>query len=315
MKVVNVVLVGLMLFALGSCEGSSSSLLNQDQMIFTKLVYNSVASEDEGLEEVDIPSEEFSNEFVFEEIRIVNSSYFTTVFDYQLEPYFTQPMVGEEIEVVVSILELYSPIYEDWYTQEILILKYGEEMTGFMAPSIRLVDYDSEYYLPYQGQFVFQSSMFMSGNTVTKYYEKDDLGYTYQVDLADKESISIHTTISYPGDDIEDWEHHGVGENYKTLEADVTLDLIEQVKVDKVFFEAVITSIDVESGVLFVQSDSLASLTSISLFYDGEIHDVDGNLIGFEDLKEGDRIESYYFKRYPSYQPVEIMVTSVRLEE
>jgi len=314
MKVVNVVLVSLMLFALGSCEGSSSPLLNQDQMIFTKLVYNSVASEDEGLEEVDIPREEFSNEFVFEEIRIINSSYFTTVFDYQLEPYFTQPMVGEEIEVVVSILELYSPIYEDWYTQEILILKYGEEMTGFMAPSIRLVDYDSEYYLPYQGQFVFQSSMFMSGNIVTKYYEEDDLIYTYRVDLADTENITVHTSIAYPGDKVADKEEHSFGENYRALEADVTLDLIDQVKVNKVFFEAVITSIDVESGVLFVQSDSLASLTSISLFYDGEVQDADGNLIGFEDLKENDVIRTYYFERYANYQPEDIIVTKIEVK-
>jgi hypothetical protein len=226
-------------------------------------------------------------------------------------------MVGEEIEVVVSILELYSPIYEDWYTQEILILKYGEEMTGFMSPYMGLVEsMNRDNYLPYEGGFVFQSSMFMSGNSVTKYYENDDLIYTYTINLADTKDISILTTISYPGDQPNEWKHHNAdGENYRSLEVDVSLDLIDQVKVDKVYFEAVVTRIDVETGEILCFSSEEPTLTSIRLFHDGVIYNQDGELIALTDIEEGDKIETYYFKRYPSYQPTEIMVTSIRLEE
>jgi len=309
--------MSIMLLVLSSCSSTSQDhLFHDDQLLLTKLGYNNVVEGEEAIDQVELVNSEFSNEFVFDELRIVKSMYFTTELDYQLDPYFKEDIVGQEIEVVVSILELYSPIYEDWYSQEMLIFKYKEELTGFMSPSMGLIhDYMDELYGPYKGEFVFQSSMFMSGNTVLKYYESEDTLYQVNIDLSDTSSIVIETLVGKANEDVGLWKSYtSTGDNYQPLETDIALDLINRAKISKVYFEAVVTRVDVETGEILCLSHEEPTLTSIRLFYDGVIYNQDGELISFSDLEEGDRIETYYFKRYPSYQPIDIMVTRIDLK-
>ncbi len=315
LRVIKTMLLGIMIFSLTSCKTSGDALYTNDLRMLTTLVYNTVVADTLNVDE-EVPINDFSNEFAFDEIRIVKSYALTSQFDYQIDPYFESDIVGKDVNIVIAILELHSPVWEAWYTQEIMIIKYNDEMTGFMAPSIsRIDDLQDDSYRPYYGEFEFQSSMFMTDNAVIKYYEHDDVLYHFEIDLSDTENTTITSRYGVAKDSIDTHtESVSVVDYYKSLSSDITIDLIDKVMIDKTYVDVTITSIDDDNHLIYCSSDDVPSLQSVSFFYDAQIKDSEGNNIMIDTLNEGDTITVYYFDRYDDYQPTDIRVSEIILK-
>jgi len=293
-----------------------------DNIIVAKLVYNEVSKTEEDIIPVELDTREtyLSNEFGYSQIKVTESYYFKTIFDFQLTPYFKENHVEQEIEIVIAQLEILGkgPYVEgNWYTQEIIILKNGEEIVGFLSGYMGIIDDLDDEYLPDEGIYSFQSSNFLTSNAIVKYYEDGDYLYQFDVNISDPSNITvdIQCEIFKSGLDREEFSSTAVDNTFRELESDIVINLLEQVIIEKVFVVVEITEIDTESSIIYVSSDEAKSLHSIKLLIGITIYDQNGDVIGLDALKVGDNVQIYYFDRYQGYQPIDIYVNVIRIIE
>lgn len=293
-----------------------------DNLIIAKMVYNEVSKTEEEIIPVELDTREtyLSNEFGYSQIKVTESYYFRTTFDFQLTPYFKENHVGQEIEIVIAQLEILGKgqfVEGNWYTQEIIILKYGEEIVGFLSGYMGIIDGMQDYYAPDEGIYEFQSSNFLTSNAVVKYYEDGDDLYRFDVNLSDTShiTIAVEHEIVKSGLAKETYQSVATQDTFKELDKDIVINLLNQVIIEKIFVVVTITEIDGENNILYVNSSELTSLNSIKPFLGITIYNRDGEIISLNDLKVGDSIKIYYFERYEGYLPIDIFVAEIILTE
>lgn len=287
-----------------------------DNVLLAKLVYNEVVIEHEHmpLVEVDTVTSGFSQNFTYSELQIIESHYFKSILGFSLDPYFSVNTKDTEIEVMVVMLELKGKgnhVNDLWYTQEMIILKYRDDIVGFLSGEMGLVG--GTPYPPKEGIFRFQSFNFLTKDQVVKYYEKGDFIYNFDVDLSDVDDIKVAARIDIARTDVPTKHYQGVVRSlsYTTLSSDVTISLINQVIVEKVYIEVIIVDLDLEEHIIYVTSEFMPSIESVHLLDPSQIYDDEGKNIEMSALSEGGRLIVYYYQRYQSYVPVNIYVDDI----
>lgn len=289
-----------------------------DNLVLTKLVYNEVVKENEELIPVEIDTRQthLSNDFYYSDLKVVASYYFQAIFEFQLRPYFIENHVGEVVEIVIARLELKGKgayVEGNWYTQEMIIIKYRDEIVGFLSGSMGKIP--SEPYLPAQGYYTFQSFNFLTEYSVVKYYEDGDDIYYFDIDMHDIENVNVNIRHEIVASSIEpiDYQITVIENTYKELSSDIVIDLIRTVIIERVLVTVQIIEINLELGIIYVSSESVHSLESIQFRFNVLIVDLEENKISLEELTVGDLISIYYYDRYNGYLPKNIFVEKVTL--
>lgn len=299
-------------------KGTSPKYSQVNNNLMAKMVYNEVSKLNEELIPVDVNTSiiGYTNDFYYSELKVIESHYFITTFDFQLDPYFRIDQIGKEVEIIIAIIELkgsdqYS--HGNWYTQEIMVIKNQNEIVGFLSGNMMIKG--STPYLPLEGIFNFQSFNFLTKDSVVKYYEKGDQLYRFDVNLTNKEDIKLDVEHRVAGSDIQAkyYEMSSVVDSYINLSSDILIDLLDEVIIERIVVYATITEIDKMNQVIYVQSESVYSLVSIRLLGNGYIVDDEGVKVDFEDVSISDTIEIYYYNRYIGYVPINIYVEIIKI--
>jgi len=299
-------------------KGASPKYSQVNNNLMAKMVYNEVSKYNEDLIPVEVNTSKmgYSNDFYYSELKVIESHYFITTFDFQLNPYFRIDQIGKEVEIIIAIIELkgsgqYS--HGNWYTQEIMVIKNQNEIVGFLSGNMMIKG--STPYPPLEGIFNFQSFNFLTKDAVVKYYEIGDQLYRFDVNLTNKEDITLDVEHRVARSDIqaEYYEMTSVVDSYTNLSSDILIDLLDEVIIEKIVVYATITEIDKINQVIYVQSESVDSLVSIRLLGNGYIVDDEGVEVEFEDLSVSDTIEIYYYNRYIGYVPINIYVETIKI--
>lgn len=299
-------------------KGTSPKYSQVNNNLMAKMVYNEVSKLNEELIPVEVNTSiiGYTNDFYYSELKVIESHYFITTFEFQLEPYFRIDQIGKEVEIIIAIIELkgldqYS--HGNWYTQEIMVIKNQNEIVGFLSGNMMIKG--STPYLPLEGIFNFQSFNFLTKDSVVKYYEKGDQIYRFDVNLTNKEDIKLDVEHRVARSDIqaEYYEMSSVVDSYINLSSDILIDLLDEVIIERIVVYAIITEIDKINQVIYVQSESVDSLVSIRLLGNGYIVDDEGVKIDFEDVSISDTIEIYYYNRYDGYVPINIYVEIIKI--
>lgn len=291
---------------------SYTAKANDENTYLAKVVYNNIIKEEEKLVPVDIPKIDSSTDQIlrYSKLRVIESCYFKTTFDFQLEPYFLRDHLNKEVELIVAIIEVFSAEYERWYQEDMLIIKNDEEIVGFLSPSSGGLYRDKHELL--KGEFLFGSYIFLTDEAVTKYYDRDDMIYHFTVDLIDKENIEIEIEYGIAFSENKNMTQSiSQKDTFKYLDSDVVVDLINLVKIEKIFLDAVITEIDLNEEIIYISSLEKQSLISVELLGTGKVVDEEGNIVELTNLKIGDKIVVYCYDKYKSYEPVNILVDEI----
>ena len=312
----SIVIILMISFMLPKGTAPTYSQSNNDLM--AKMVYNEVSKYNEDLIPVEVNTSiiGYTNDFYYSDLKVIESHYFVTSFDFQLEPYFRIDQIGKEVEIIIAIIELkgsdqYS--HGNWYTQEIMVIKNQNEIVGFLSGNMMIKG--STPYLPLEGIFNFQSFNFLTKDAVVKYYEKGDQLYRFDVNLTNKENITIDVEYRVAKLDIQAkyYEMSSTVDSYINLSNDILINLLDEVIIEKIVVYATITEIDKINQVIYVQSQSANTLVSIRLLGNGYIVDDEGVKVEFDDLIVDDIIEIYYFNRYTGYVPIDIYVETIKI--
>ena len=299
-------------------KGTSPKYSQVNNNLMAKMVYNEVSKYNEDLIPVEVNTSiiGYTNDFYYSELKVIESHYFVTSFDFQLEPYFRIDQIGKKVEIIIAIIELkgsdqYS--HGNWYTQEIMVIKNQNEIVGFLSGNMMIKG--STPYLPLEGIFNFQSFNFLTKDAVVKYYEKGDQLYRFDVNLTNKENITIDVEHRVAKLDIQAkyYEMSSTVDSYINLSNDILINLLDEVIIEKIVVYATITEIDKINQVIYVQSQSANTLVSIRLLGNGYIVDDEGVKVEFDDLIVDDIIEIYYFNRYTGYVPIDIYVETIKI--
>lgn len=312
----SIVIILVISFMLPKGTAPTYSQSNNDLM--AKMVYNEVSKLNEDLIPVEVNTSiiGYTNDFYYSELKVIESHYFITTFDFQLEPYFRIDQIGKEVEIIIAIIELkgtdqYS--HGNWYTQEIMVIKNQHEIVGFLSGNMMIKG--STPYQPLEGIFNFQSYNFLTKDAVVKYYEKGDQLYRFDLSLANKQDIVINVEHRVAKSDIQAkyYEMSNVVDSYINLSNQILINLLDEVIIEKIVVYATITEIDKINQVIYVQSQSANTLVSIRLLGNGYIADDEGVKVEFDDLIVDDIIEIYYFNRYTGYVPIDIYVETIKI--
>jgi hypothetical protein len=299
-------------------KGTAPKYSQVNNNLMARMVYNEVSKFNEDLIPVEVNTSKigYTNDFSYSELKVIESHYFITTFDFQLEPYFRIDQIGKNVEIIIAIIELkgsdqYS--HGNWYTQEIMVIKNQNEIVGFLSGSMMIKG--STPYLPLEGIFNFQSFNFLTKDAVVKYYEKGDQLYRFDVNLANKEDITIDVEHRVAKSDIqaEYYKMSSVVDSYMNLSNNIFIDLLDEVIIEKIVVYATITEIDKINHIIYVRSQSTNSLVSVRLLSNGYILNIEGVKVEFDDLIVDDIIEIYYFNRYTGYVPIDIYVETIKI--
>jgi len=169
-------------------NGNRVNAYEEDRKLLTQLVYNASIQANEEYEVSKISkNKKFSNDLYYTSFTIHESFGFTTTFDFVMEPYINDYIIGEEVFVVIALLEFSNEqFYGDAFLQKMIVFSYKDSLVGFMSPvtsSVLMGDFNEVEKLDdstIDTLYTFQSCTFLTKNAVVKYYEKDDTLYTFE---------------------------------------------------------------------------------------------------------------------------------------
>lgn len=315
-KIIIVFMILVSILVLTGCGTSSEKNLVKDAQTLAKTVYEATTSQKSEISQK-IKQYKLSNDFYYKEFRVYDSFGFNVNLDFSMTPYLENYIMGEDVFVIIALLEFTDSTFEEsTMLQKMIIFEYQNQVVGFMSTSISSLDSLNGYnfncaYLGTENRKInynFSSCMFLTKDAIVKYYEKNDIIYTfnYNEDTDGNISFSAETGIAW-----EETTHYDITiqkDSYKVLHKGVVIDLINSCYIEKVEFVAIITGFDKDNRKIFVESDEYPTLESV--WYRFAILDSVG-IIDIEDLKIGDEIVLYFYRHYSEYKPVNITVDNI----
>lgn len=169
--------------------------VNANRTFLSKIVYNATTDfieEDEVKPEIIESYFTDDHPFEYSQIKVHYGYSFKAVLDFNLYPYFVEDHQGKEVTIVISNFALYSPIYDHWYNTQMIIFKSENEITGFMEGNIGIINELNP--VQENKEFHFYSALFLTSNTITKYYEKGDTLFTVDVNFSNPSNIQLDVT-------------------------------------------------------------------------------------------------------------------------
>ena len=123
-------------------ENQTYSVENRRKL--AKLVYNSVQINNE--EEIpyvidDINFAKNNNNFIYDQIKVVDSFKFDIKSNCSFDPFFETNLTDKEIEVVIANVGfrmLSNKQEKKWYQTEMIIISFEREIMGFLSPNLCL---------------------------------------------------------------------------------------------------------------------------------------------------------------------------------
>lgn len=303
----------LMLFG---CGKNSDKNLLKDAQTLTKTVYDATTSQKTEVNQK-IKQYRLSNDFYYKEFRVYDSFGFTVTLDFTMTPYLDNYIIGEEVFVIIALLEFTDSTFEEsTWLQKMIIFEYQNQIFGFMSTSGTMLDYQNgyNYNCAYSGvenrkiNYNFASPMFLTKNAIVKYYERNEMIYTfnYNEDFDGNINFSVEAGIAFEDKTYYDIEIKE--ESYIKLNKDIVIDLVNLCYVEKVEFVAIITGFDKYDKKIYVESSEYPTLESVRYRF-AIINSV--GFISIQDLKIGDEITIYIYLRYSVYEPIDIIVDNI----
>lgn len=320
-------------------------VLLQRRSYFAKKTYNKISENDESLAPVEISQAEEetfeSSDPEYSGIRVHSSFAFDIVSPSSFAPYFSEDLLGEKITLVVARIEICVKTGAPggapggaWYGTEMVMLKYENELQGFLGGNFYLIN-DNFYKYPtsdpendpYNDIYQFETATFLTANKIMTVDNVGDMTYGIQVKAKDKKAIKIKVNSTYTKDyfytetmagfhwiDYPDVYGTFIEGSYRTLSAEETIDLIQESLIGSIETSAIISNIDIYHNLIDVVSMATPSLKQIFPAYGIAIPDeTNGTTLHFIDLKVGDALSFSYFRRYQGYQPQAIYLEKIRV--
>jgi Cu/Ag efflux protein CusF len=287
-----------------------------NRQYLTKTVYNATVSTTDDLEEVLFDESDFEesvvddNAFRYDKIKVIDGYSFKAVLNFDLVPYFEEDYKGQEMDVIISIFHLHNPDNDAWYAQSMIIFKTDTEIVGFLCPQMGMIGYGNQYLRI--NNLYYESPMILTKDEVVKYYEDGDHFYTFSADLSNNEDIKLvitHEEVFVTERETVDIQ---IISGYTKIEPSEVLDIMELTKIEKVEVTATITGFDEGRNRLLIRSEEAETLESV---FTTSLYDLNRRQIQRYHLDEGDQIKVYYYKRYKSYQPIDIYVSQIVVDK
>ena len=287
----------------------------EDRKLLTQLVYNATIQENEEYEVTNIiKNKKFSNDLYYTSFKVHESFGFTTTFDFVMEPYINDYIIGEEVFVVIALLEFSNEqFYGDAFFQKMIIFSYKDNLVGFMSPyfsSVLTGDFNDASTIENPAVdilYSFQSASFLTKNSVVKYYEKGDTLYSFE--FLEYKNGTVELLIDC---NKRECKSNIINDSFVELNEDVVIKLIELTYIEKINVNVTIIGFDKEDkNKIYVKSNEISSIETVNYRY--SILDSNDNILSHDKLNIGDVIEIYYYDRYETYQPKNITVDNIIL--
>lgn len=298
------------------CSDKENKNVISDTQTLARVVYEATTS---GSNDINLNIEKYrlTHDFYYKEFRIYDSFGFTATLDFTLSPYLENQEVGEEVFVIIALLEFTASTFEeDTMLQKMIIFEHEDQICGFMSTSMKRLDSLNGYNFncAYPGvqdkkiNYHFSSCMVLTEEAIVKYYEPTDTLYDFNYSEYLDGNVEFSAEVGPAFEEKTNYDIQIKEDSFVKLNKDIVVDLINSCLVEKVVFVAIITEIDEENGTIYVRSDEYPTLRSVN--YRFAIIDSTG-FINFMDLKTGDEISLYFYKRHSEYKPVDITVDNI----
>lgn len=312
-KIILIIITFVIVVFITGCSDKNNNIYN-DRLLLTKVLYNEVVmtSEEYELQEIN-KSEKLSNSFAYSSLKIINSFSFNAKLDFNMEPYLENYTIGDEINVFIILLQFYKQDYKDISIyQKMIIFSYEDQLIGFLSPisgsSPNTLNEIRNDDVNMVAKYSFGSYFFLTNNEIIKYYEKGEKLYDFIYEEDDKGTISLYVECNN-----EKLNCDVNKDSKELLTEDCVSSLIDLTTIEKVIVEAKIVSLEnISSKIIKISSSEYVSLNSVK-FKLGIINS-SGEFINESELKVGDIIEVYFYKRYGNYEPINIVVDNIYIK-
>lgn len=310
-KIILIVITFIITVFITGCSDKKNNNIYNDRSLLTKVVYNEVVMnyEEYELQEIN-KSEKLSNSFAYSSFEIINSFSFNAKLDFNMEPYLENYTIGDEINVFIILLQFYKQDYNDISIyQKMIIFAYKDQLIGFLSPingsspnTLNEIRNDDANLV---AKYSFGSYFFLTNNEIIKYYEKGEKLYDFIYEEDDKGTISLYVECNN-----EKLNCDVKKDSKELLTEDCVSSLIDLTTIEKVIVAAKIVSLEnISSKIIKISSSEYVSLNSVK-FKLGIINS-SGEFINESELKVGDIIEVYFYKRFSNYEPINIVVDNI----
>jgi hypothetical protein len=315
-KILIIVFLVFLVFGITSCSEDKKYGLIQDRNKLTDIVYDLV-------NDVEPIKQNSNNKLInngkkgkfnprsrdieFSYLEVIAAFKFNMELNTTLTPYFELDSDGTlKLEcMIVGIDLIIDPDRGEYRFQQcMLILSKDDVHYGFLSPQSGVGFLEDIF-----PNFInFSSHVFLSGNEVSFYYEMGETVYRFECSF-DKEILTSCNLIEQRNTQLEN-EYIIINDvsidydSYKEMSTEKAYDFVNQTKVEKVVIEATVKGISPDNKIS-VSSKECPTLKTVSF---NRIVDRLGSDIDYFEFIAGAKVELYYYKRTPSYVPVDIHV-------
>jgi hypothetical protein len=261
------------------------------------------------------------NHFDFKEMRVYESFGFKTSLGITLNPYLSDYIIDDQIEIVITKLQFTNTTFEHYtWMAGMIILIYKDNIFGALTPYGHMlrnwpgapenIDYgynDGQFdNTVHKSYMTFDSNNFLSKNQIVSHIDKELIfSFEFLHYLDDQIELKVSKAKQFSPDIKETQSSISITDIYH-LDNDIAISLVNQTIVDYIEFEAVVTKC-VPSEYILVDCEQFPTLKKIAI----ENSPITTKGKPLYEIKVGRRVQLYIFLRYPDYQPTEIYIYRV----